>query len=441
MPFAVSPHATPLDVPTLLFVAVCLTAALGLFLIFAWLTERSVRALAWWGAAYLIGASSLALWSAPAPFFRLPADIPAALIFVACGMIWNGVRLFRGRPILPAATFAGAIVWVGLCQLPGATPGSNLRIALSALVVAVYTFCIAFELWRERRKSLYSRSAAVVVPLLHAVIFSAPLALKVMMPAEYAAEWLEVFALETMIYVTGTAFIVMLMVKDYHLHVERHAASTDSLTGLLNRRAFMENAMRLCLQQAKRGQPVTLLMFDLDHFKRVNDRFGHAAGDEVLRVFAQTARSSMRANDIIGRLGGEEFAAIVPAPLDIASKIAERLRVAFEAAGAVVGVHAIGATVSIGAAEANAPVVDVAPLLSRADAALYRAKNDGRNRLCTADSEPVSEAALQPDLPDLKKAAVASAAVSPRQFHTQRAGKPDAAARRTAATSRLPYSR
>ncbi len=417
MPFAVSPHATPLDVPTLLFVAVCLTAALGLFLIFAWLTERSVRALAWWGAAYLIGASSLALWSAPAPFFRLPADIPAALIFVACGMIWNGVRLFHGRPILPVATFAGAIVWVGLCQLPGAAPGGNLRIAFSALVVATYTFCIAFELWRERRKSLYSRSAAVVVPLLHAIIFSAPLALKVLMPAKYAAEWLEVFALETMIYVTGTAFIVLLMVKDYHLHVERHAASTDPLTGLLNRRAFMENAMRLCLQQAKRGQPVTLLMFDLDHFKRVNDRFGHAAGDEVLRVFAQTARSSMRANDIIGRLGGEEFAAIVPAPLDIASKIAERLRVAFEAAGAVVGVHAIGATVSIGAAEANAPVVDVAPLLSRADAALYRAKNDGRNRLCAADSEPVSEAALQPDLPDVKKAAAASGAVSPHKIH------------------------
>jgi diguanylate cyclase (GGDEF)-like protein len=393
MPFVVDAPATPLDVPTLLFVAVCLTAALGLFLIFAWLTERSVRALAWWGAAYLIGASSLALWSAPAPFFRVPAELPAALIFVSCGMIWNGVRLFRGRTILPAATFTGAIIWVGLCQLPAVTPGSNARIAFGALVVGTYTFCIAFELWRERRKSLYSRSAAIVVPLLHAIIFSAPLVLKLLLPARFAAEWLEVFALETMIYVTGTAFIVMLMVKDYHLDIERHAATTDSLTGLLNRRAFMENAMRLCLQQAKRGQPVTLLMFDLDHFKQVNDRFGHAAGDEVLRVFAQTARSSMRANDIIGRLGGEEFAAIVPAPLDIASKIAERLRVAFQTAGAVVGVHAIGATVSIGAAEANAPEVDVGPLLSRADAALYRAKHSGRNQLCTADSEPVGEAA------------------------------------------------
>ena len=92
------------------------------------------------------------------------------------------------------------------------------------------------------------------------------------------------------------------------------------------------------------------MMFDLDHFKSINDRFGHAVGDEVLRVFAAVARKSMRATDIIGRLGGEEFAAIVPEPMEGAKIIAERLRAAFEAAGVTVGAHAIGATVSIGVA-------------------------------------------------------------------------------------------
>ena len=147
----------------------------------------------------------------------------------------------------------------------------------------------------------------------------------------------------------------------------------------------MENALQLCAHQGKRGEPVTLLMFDLDHFKSINDRFGHAVGDDVLRVFAQVARTSMRASDIIGRLGGEEFAAIVPESMEVASRIAERLRAGFEAAGVTVGTHAVGATVSIGAATSYEPVTDIDALIIRADTALYSAKRAGRNRLHVAE--------------------------------------------------------
>jgi diguanylate cyclase (GGDEF)-like protein len=381
--------STALDVPTLLFATVCLSALLGLFLIFAWLHQRDIRALAWWGSAYLIGGSSMALWSAPEPLFTLPAVIPAAMIFVACGMIWNGVRIFHGRRILPLGLF-GAIIWVVLCQFTVIGESAETRIMLGAIVVACYTFFIAVELWRERRKSLYSRAAAVVVPLLHAAIFLLPLAIKAFLPESFAVNWVAVFALETMIYVLGTAFIVLLMVKDYHVHIHRTAASTDHLTGLFNRRAFFESAQTLCRFQDRRKEPVTLLMFDLDHFKSVNDRFGHGVGDDVLRVFASVARSSMRANDIIGRLGGEEFAAIVPGGPDIAGKIAERLRVSFQAAGAEIEGHAIAATVSIGIACACSPVADLSPLIQRADVALYRAKNSGRNRIEVADDVPES---------------------------------------------------
>jgi diguanylate cyclase (GGDEF)-like protein len=382
----------PLDVPTLLFAAICLSVVLGLFLIFAWFQQRDVRALAWWGAAYLIGGSSMALWSAPAPLFTLPAAIPAALIFVACGMIWNGVRLFRGRRVLPLGLF-GAVVWVVLCQFTPIGETAEARITLGAIVVACYTFFIAIELWRERRRSLYSRVAAVVVPVLHAGIFLLPLAIKLFLPVNYSASWVGVFALETMIYGLGTAFIVLLMVKDYHVHIHRTAATTDHLTGLCNRRAFLESAQTLCGFQAKRKEPVTLMMFDLDHFKSINDRFGHGIGDDVLRVFASMARSSMRANDVIGRLGGEEFAAIVPGGPEIAERIAERLRVSFQAAGVEVKGHSIGATVSIGIACARTPVVAIEPLIQRADAALYRAKNSGRNRI------EIAEAAPEPVLP------------------------------------------
>ena len=107
---AVKPQFSPLDVPTLAFVAICIAALLGVLLLFAWVQQRNVRALAWWGSAYLIGASSIALWAAPEPMFTIPKEFAQALTFLACGMIWNGVRLFHGRPLLPTAAFIGAFV-------------------------------------------------------------------------------------------------------------------------------------------------------------------------------------------------------------------------------------------------------------------------------------------------------------------------------------------
>ncbi|HET7850863.1 MAG TPA: GGDEF domain-containing protein [Pseudolabrys sp.] len=389
MPVAIGLQSPILDISTLYLVAICIAALLGLFLIFSWLQERSVRALAWWGAAYLIGGSSIALWALPSPTFSLPAVLPGMLIFSACGMIWNGVRLFHRRRVLPLALLAGSLCWVTLCQLPLVAGSADVRIGIGAVIVAAYTYCIAFELWRERRKSLYSRTAAIVVPMLHAVIFLSPMVMRTFLPHRAAESWVDVFALETMVYAVGAAFIVMLMVKDYHVHIHRHAAATDALTGLLNRRAFLESAWSLCTVQRKRKQPVTLLMFDLDHFKSINDTFGHAVGDDVLRLFASTLRSSMRADDIIARLGGEEFAAIIPADLAATGRVAERVRSAFEITGAVIGENPIGATVSIGAAVSADADEDIDALIARADAALYSAKHAGRNRLhTTEDAEP-----------------------------------------------------
>lgn len=379
--------SSSLDVPTLSFVAVSLAALLGVFLILAWAQQRDARALAWWGAAYLIGSSSMAMWSATSPLYRIPQEVPEALTFLACGMIWSGVRLFHGRPLLPVGACAGAIGWLIITQFSGLAPGSHARIVLAVLVVAAYTFVIAYEQWRERRKSLFSRAAGIVVPSLHAAIFLTPLAMQAFLPEVVAAGWMTVFALESIIYAVGTAFIVLLMVKDHHVHFYRHAATTDPLTGLLNRRAFMDGARSLCASQARRREPVTIMMFDLDHFKSINDRFGHAVGDDVLRVFAGVAGSSMRATDVVGRLGGEEFAAILPGDMEVARKVAERVRANFETAGAVVGEHTIGGTVSIGAATGQAPVIDIDALINRADEALYKAKHNGRNRMVAAEDE------------------------------------------------------
>jgi len=395
-----TPAATAnfLDVPTLVFVAIALAGLLGLFLVLCWMQERDVRPLAWWGSAYLIGAASMALWAAPVQRFHIPVEVPEALTLLACGVIWSGIRLFHGRPLRPLGAFAGAIAWLVLCRLPGVEEGSQARIALGALAIAAYTFVIAWELWRERRRSLFSRTAATVVPCLHAAVFLMPLAMQRLMPDAVAAKWLTVLALESIIYGVGTAFIVLLMVKDQRVRIYRRAATTDHLTGLPNRRAFLDGANALCARLARRREPVTLMMFDLDHFKSINDRFGHATGDEALKVFAAVLNTSMRADDIMGRLGGEEFAAIVPGDIEVAGKIAERIRAGFEQAGAVIAGEAIGGTVSIGAACAREPVIDLDALIARADNALYDAKHAGRNRMCAAPDLAADNVAREPEV-------------------------------------------
>jgi diguanylate cyclase (GGDEF)-like protein len=388
MPSPVAP--TFLDLSTLAFVAVGLADLLGLFLVLCWLQERAVRALAWWGSAYLIGAFSLTLWLTPMAR-QLPPEIPEALTLIACGVVWSGIRLLHARRIHPLSAFAGAALWPLLCQSPGFEPGTRLRLAVGAVVVALYTFAIAREFWRERRKSLISRRAGVLVPMLHAAVFLTAPMMQLIEPGQSASVWLTVFIIQIMIYSTGAAFLVLITVKDQRVDLYRRAANTDPLTGLLNRRAFSEYALTLFGQRALRGKPVTVLMFDLDYFKSINDRFGHATGDAVLKVFAQVMRTSTRTSDILARLGGEEFAAIVPGDLSVAALVGERVRAAFQAAGAVVEEHAINGTVCIGAASAIVPVTNLDALIERADQALYRAKHEGRNRLCMAEPQTTAE--------------------------------------------------
>lgn len=161
----------------------------------------------------------------------------------------------------------------------------------------------------------------------------------------------------------------------------RHAATTDELTGLLNRRAFLAALDTEITRSQRSGAPLALALIDLDHFKSVNDRFGHAGGDEVLRRFADTARETMRAGDVVGRLGGEEFAVMMTDTDQVQSGIAgERLRDAIAKRRIVLSTGAlVPVTISVGVAHYHGGE-ERDRLIIRADEALYDAKDSGRNR-------------------------------------------------------------
>jgi diguanylate cyclase (GGDEF)-like protein len=197
-----------------------------------------------------------------------------------------------------------------------------------------------------------------------------------------ASFWFPSVIVFTLLLRVALAFIVLSMAKERRAMERRIEALTDALTGLPNRRALFETADALSQDHDLKTDAVSVLIFDLDHFKQTNDRFGHALGDRVLKLFATTAENHLNGTGMVARLGGEEFAAILPGadPLE-AVGTGEAVRRAFANSGAFVDGLPVGATVSVGAASDVGMSGDLSALFRRADAALYVAKRAGRNRV------------------------------------------------------------
>ncbi|QDF95654.1 hypothetical protein CJ010_03360 [Azoarcus sp. DD4] len=173
--------------------------------------------------------------------------------------------------------------------------------------------------------------------------------------------------------------------RKHHEQALQRMATLDGLTGAWNRRAFLERAEQERLRHLRTRHPTTLVMLDLDYFKRINDTWGHAAGDAVLCDFVRQVQSGLRSTDMLGRLGGEEFALLLAdTGLDGAADLTERLRASIAANPIEYAGQHIGITVSAGIAPFRATDRSVEAALGRADEALYRAKSAGRNRFESA---------------------------------------------------------
>src|SRR5260221_11000903 len=380
------------DTSTLYLVATMVAAMLGAMLLFFG-RQENIPALKWWGTAYLLGGASVALWTlASNTLGELLSLALNAVGFVACGMVWNASRVFHGRkPNLPGLVL-GAIAWIATAMTL-APEATAMRLTIGAGIVAVYAALTATELWSERRRTLQSRWPTVVVPVMHGFALMLPILLgDIFHPQDgkfSGSIWVTVFAIELVLYAIGTVFLIFMLVSERTVTAHKTAASMDPLTGMFNRRGFAEATSRVIEREANSGRPVTAMIFDIDHFKSINDRFGHPAGDEILKLFATVVVNSLRISDHSGRIGGEEFAALLPCSLDEAVIVAERVREAFEASGIVDDTGPVDTTVSIGVAGGPAGT-ELEVLLAAADTALYQAKPSGRTRFEAAQGRPLT---------------------------------------------------
>jgi diguanylate cyclase (GGDEF)-like protein len=389
-----------IDLPTLMAVANFATTVSGLMLLFCWLQDRRLVTLALWG-------SGLVMMAVGSMLLALRGTIPLSwsiaggggLCLLSYGLTWCGARAFEGRRLVHVLAAAGAVAWLVACQFDLFLASMTVRVQLYSALTGAYALLTASEYWRARDPELMSRWPAIVLLLIHAVVFGlralfADAVPFVVVVAGATPPWLALIGAAMLAHFFCMAFLVMGLVKERLELQYRRAALIDPLTGIANRRAFFERGAPLLRATIDEGRPAALLVLDLDLFKRVNDTFGHQAGDEVLCAFCATATALLRPGDLFGRTGGEEFACLLPgANAAAAIKVAERIRVAF--GGRQVDGGAPVSTVSVGVATTADAGCDLTALLAAADRALYQAKANGRNRVERARPP---RAALQPVL-------------------------------------------
>lgn len=380
-----------LHAPTLSAMLTAVTGMTGLLLLISWLQNRGVRALLWWSCSNFAGGLGTALYvmRGVAPEM-LTVVLANALIILAFSAAWAGFRLFCNRPLYPLAAFGPPLGVALLYQWAPFYDSMQWRIGVVSVLPAAYSTAIAVDLWRLRGERLVSRYPAIGWALLHAAFFGAraPIAFFVQTPPSEIitlSPWFSVVTFEALLNVIAMGFLQIAMIRERAENYQRAAARTDLLTGAPNRRALMNDGERILAQAEEAGQPVCCLLMDIDHFKTINDRFGHAGGDAALIGVAAAMREHLRAGDMFARLGGEEFACLLPnTSVAVGTMVAEGLRARIAGLKLDAVDRDLRISISVGVAcapNAGGASVSLDALLREADRNLYEAKAAGRNRV------------------------------------------------------------
>jgi diguanylate cyclase (GGDEF)-like protein len=347
--------------------------------------------------------ASLAIQVVAFFLFGLRGAIPDSLSIIAAnGLLPLAISLmaaaileFHGRRLPPWLHFAGvactAVIFaILLGDFHARAMASGVIFGAGLLAVAVLLYRLPSELGARTRW-------AMIASFLAGAAASGGRGLFAWLAPDQISSLLAPSPLQSFHFLLSYAFVVSSSFGFLLMHIDRadiaakRLATIDPLTGVYNRRTFLELADRELARCGRTGSDLSVIMLDLDHFKRVNDSFGHLTGDEALRRFVALAQGCLRRADLIVRYGGEEFCVLLPeVHLEEASALAERIRVAVAKSPMVIdspiGSAIVPITVSAGVASLqHSDGGNIDHLLQRADAALYEAKNQGRNRVFTGD--------------------------------------------------------
>lgn len=375
-------------VSVILVVALCgLFLCLALALAVDWpAPEPGTR---WWiagFAALAIGFCGNGLQGILPPVVALTGA--STLLVAGIGVLLIGTVRFFAAPLRFEIWTAAAVVITAIASLLMlfVWPSVNGRVAATSVIMAAQLSAFAWVLVRHAPRSM---SAPARLTAAAAMVMAALLLLRTveaLLSAPMASS-IQSGPLNSTLYLSATLAQLSLGLGCYFMIMIRRndelkaLSATDPLTGSLNRRGLFVATARAEHDYRRTWIPYSVIMLDLDHFKRVNDNHGHAAGDAVLQCLVDECNGKLRGDSVVARLGGEEFCILLPGcQLNDAHAVGERIRTAFGGRRIDLGGVAIACTVSMGVAQCHAKAPDFEAVCKDADAALYRAKQSGRNR-------------------------------------------------------------
>lgn len=380
-----------LDVTSILIVATMMVALLTIAMIYFYLQDRRAKWLGWAVVPLVSGIAAMLLFSlrGTAPDY-IGKGVGTAVIFVCNGTLWQAMRAFDRRKVMLWPVAIAPTIWLLLATNSAFMANTPLRIAVASITMSFFCGLASWELWRGRAEALPSRNAAIAVLAGLSAAHWTRIPFMNVLPFPLGGLPTTPMAVGGMVAIIAVValFMTLLMIsmtKERLELAQRNIAVTDPLTGLLNRRAFADEADRRARHATGAAVPATLLVLDLDRFKAINDRYGHEAGDLVLLNFARVMRTHARSEDMLFRMGGEEFCFLLPGVgAEGGEALAQRMCRVFGNSFVSTDSGDIRATVSIGVATGDTDDVAISSLLAAADAALYEAKNSGRDQVVSA---------------------------------------------------------